>query len=1346
MKKGLLLLFALLFGLQTMFNYGHAEEVLVTSGEDLKSAVESATAGDTLILESGGTYTAGEITVPVSMVIKAEEGAMVKPVVQTAGLIFDGVQDLHLQLSGIEFDGESANDYFIRYASASSVETLAFHTVDVYGYNRCAVRADVDGSSMGSLLIEDSYFYDFSGGGYRLFYFRDDLCPVDTFAAENSTFDGFNESFLQANSSALKTVLINNCTINGKVGDDSNPVFNVDGEAGSSFKITNSVISNMAGNTVFSIGENVSDTIVNSVFYFDETVADTSNIWSHKEEFNKTDPAFSDEENGNFTITNEELLNASLSGRAIGDLNWVAAPASIETSEGSITPEFDPVQKAYQINLPSGTGSVELSANPITLGGSVSVPDELSLSDGVDEMLSIDVTSARGDNSETYDVYIHVQTEDEILYLSAGNTGVFEEAIDQDKQIVNMLKDQGYSVTYLYKYGIEPFFNDFEQFDYSPYKAMVISPSAPSNGTVAFAADSYPIPCVSMQKDGPKENKFGWTTETEESSTEEADKKKMKVVDNSHYITSAFDLDEELVWTTFEEEGVVLPGYDLSNDIPEAQPLTIYNGASENFYNGYAIPEGTAIADTAFQGRFVILAAHTEAMLNPTEDMFTLVSRSLEWALEKDAPNLESLTPSEGSLEPEFETERYNYQMTLPAGTTTLDFSATPTNAGAEVSIPSDISLSDGTDTNIEIEVEAEGEVNVYNVNVHVQDEEEILYLSAGNNGVFEEALDQDKQIVEMLRDQGYSVTYLYKYGIEPFFNDFDEFDYSPYTAMVISPSVPSNGTVAFARDGYPLPCFSMQKDGPKDNKFGWTTQTEESSTVEAEKKKMKVANNNHYITGIFDADEELEWTTFEEEGVVLPGYDLANDIPEAEPLTIYSGASENFFNGYAIPAGTTIGESTLENRFALMAVHTEAMLEPTETMFTLISRSVEWIMEEDLAPNLMSLKPSAGTLDPEFESERNAYQVTVPAGTSSLDLDAVPTNAEAQVTVPEDISLSDGLDEQYQIEVQVGEETNVYDVYVHVQAEEEILYLSAGNNGVLEEGLVQDQQIVQLLKDEGYSVTYIYKYGIEPFFNDFEQFDYSPYSAIVISPSVPSNGTEAFARDGYPLPCFSMQKDGPKDNKFGWTDQTEESSTVEAKKKKMKVVNNNHYITEIFEADEELEWTTFEEEGVVLPGYDLSDDIPEAIALTKYNGASENFFNSYVIVPGTTIGENTLDHRFALIATHTEAMINPTSTMNTLITRSLHWVLNPETTDIENESAENNSSVIVYPTVSNGEFTVELENPSGEISVFDLSGKMVLTKEVESETEAIQISKAGMYIINVSNGKQQELVKVIVK
>jgi hypothetical protein len=70
-------------------------------------------------------------------------------------------------------------------------------------------------------------------------------------------------------------------------------------------------------------------------------------------------------------------------------------------------------------------------------------------------------------------------------------------------------------------------------------------------------------------------------------------------------------------------------------------------------------------------------------------------------------------------------------------------------------------------------------------------------------------------------------------------------------------------------------------------------------------------------------------------------------------------------------------------------------------------------------------------------------------------------------------------------------------------------------------------------------------------------------------------------------------------------------------------------------------------------------------------------------------------------------------------------------------------SSIKVYPTYSTGNFNVETSGTRGMITVYNLLGKQVLQKVIESTRETVTVQDRGMYIMKVQSDNSLKTFKV---
>lgn len=321
------MLFALLFLAGMTF----AEEITIPSGDSIQPVIEAAADGDVLILEDGGVYHDYTLTIDKSLTIKAVDGYTVRPVVhmlETNGIMCEGGKGQKIYLSGIDFASDSAR-YFVRLATGDSIAYLEMKDLVIHDLDRSAIRASDPGIFLDSVLIDNCHFYNFTGDGqeYRFFYIDKDDCPVKYFKMYRSSVVGFNRTILQINSAATKKeVIIDYCNFHGRSASRDDDLFDIDGSEGSTFTMSNSIISSILLEKIWDIRVNVEDHISNVYYWEIANEANmTANTWTSEVAFEKKDPMFVDAAAGDLTLKEgSPALTASATGGHIGDPRWVS--------------------------------------------------------------------------------------------------------------------------------------------------------------------------------------------------------------------------------------------------------------------------------------------------------------------------------------------------------------------------------------------------------------------------------------------------------------------------------------------------------------------------------------------------------------------------------------------------------------------------------------------------------------------------------------------------------------------------------------------------------------------------------------------------------------------------------------------------------------------------------------------------------------------------------------------------------------------------------------------------------------------------------------------------------------
>lgn len=244
------------------------------------------------------------------------------------------------------------------------------------------------------------------------------------------------------------------------------------------------------------------------------------------------------------------------------------------------------------------------------------------------------------------------------------------------------------------------------------------------------------------------------------------------------------------------------------------------------------------------------------------------------------------------------------------------------------------------------------------------------------------------------------------------------------------------------------------------------------------------------------------------------------------------------------------------------------------------------------------------------------------------------------------------------------------YDVYMSSSEPSNILYVGALGP---DDPIGSDSVAIDQLEAAGYQVTLVDD-------NDVTDggYDYSPYAAVVYGESTSSSRVVAFGTiDNYPIPAVILEPLSVRDDKWGWVtdraDFTEDRDCLPGTDS-MTILDNTHYITEVFAQDQQIAWTTAicgDPETVAAFGFDLGKYVPEAIPLAKNNSAGVSTPNLWAIPAGSSVenGTKTTENKIAILGIHEFGIFGKDADMTeyatadfyTLLTRSLEWVLQPE-------------------------------------------------------------------------------------
>lgn len=297
--------------------------VTVTALDDLAAAIDAAAEGDTLVLAEG-EYEVGEIQVSKSVTIEGQKINNM-PIIFGRFTFGSAISSFTVRYLDIRSDG-SSSQAFNTYAPDANIGKLMVDGCEISGYSNNIMYNQSFGT-YGDITIMNSYIHDIEGGGGDGFDFRGGT--VNSLTVQNTTISNGIRTLLRMQVPA-DVVFSNNTFYKVCILDNSNNrgFFRMSG-GGGSLKVNNclfvetGVVASSDGTFLGNwsragdISEEVSTNYSKNYYFdviglFEGEYTDPAQV-----DATEADPGFEDPENGDFTITNQILIDD-----AVGDSRW----------------------------------------------------------------------------------------------------------------------------------------------------------------------------------------------------------------------------------------------------------------------------------------------------------------------------------------------------------------------------------------------------------------------------------------------------------------------------------------------------------------------------------------------------------------------------------------------------------------------------------------------------------------------------------------------------------------------------------------------------------------------------------------------------------------------------------------------------------------------------------------------------------------------------------------------------------------------------------------------------------------------------------------------------------------
>jgi len=299
---------------------------LVTPEDDLLQMITDAVAGDILVLEPGD-YTAqtGTITLDKSLTIRGLR-SFDKPLLQLNFELVAGADDVELidlNLQGLG-EGSSEMQDVVRYTGPGNYNSLLISGSEIHDYGRSFIAGNETDAILQSLTVENSIVYNiFTSGGDFIDFRNSDVLNLSliesTFynVAPARDFIRMDAAGTSNDSGVIANILIDSCTLYAVSDNDSSRILYVR-FVSNDVTVRNTIIANTesegyADREGIDESPSFSD---NNYFNAPGFLDDSQYIFDNSNPFN-LDPGFVDPSTGDFTVTNQTLID-----NMVGDPRW----------------------------------------------------------------------------------------------------------------------------------------------------------------------------------------------------------------------------------------------------------------------------------------------------------------------------------------------------------------------------------------------------------------------------------------------------------------------------------------------------------------------------------------------------------------------------------------------------------------------------------------------------------------------------------------------------------------------------------------------------------------------------------------------------------------------------------------------------------------------------------------------------------------------------------------------------------------------------------------------------------------------------------------------------------------
>lgn len=299
---------------------------LVTPDDDLFQIVAEAESGDILVLEPGD-YTAqtGTITLDKSLTIRGLR-SYDKPLLQLNFEIVGGAEDvalIDLDLMGMG-EGSSELQDVVRYTGPGSFNSLLISGSNIHDYSRSFIAGNETDAILQTLTVENSIVYNiFTSGGDFIDFRNSDVLNINlienTFynVAPGRDFIRMDASGTSNDTGLTANILIDSNTIYAASNSDSRRLLYVRFVSNDVIVRNTLIVNTESEGYADREGIDESPTFSNNNYFNAPGFYDSNQYIFDNSNYTTLDPGFVDPASGDFTVTNQTLID-----NKVGDPRW----------------------------------------------------------------------------------------------------------------------------------------------------------------------------------------------------------------------------------------------------------------------------------------------------------------------------------------------------------------------------------------------------------------------------------------------------------------------------------------------------------------------------------------------------------------------------------------------------------------------------------------------------------------------------------------------------------------------------------------------------------------------------------------------------------------------------------------------------------------------------------------------------------------------------------------------------------------------------------------------------------------------------------------------------------------